>query len=111
MLNYNYADDPNRVGCPDDSCVSDNTRIATTPELLAILDCDIIFWEAYSADGLVLPFSSPRNDYQHSRNRAVEKGFEDTIRSAIATQDYETLGRLVSAQMQDYAAGIWAIRS
>tara|TARA_R110000782_G_scaffold32486_2_gene79160 strand:+ start:364 stop:699 length:336 start_codon:yes stop_codon:yes gene_type:complete len=111
MLNNFYPDDLNRVGCPADSCVSDNTNIATTPELLAILDCDIIFWEAYSADGLVLPFSSPTNDYQHARNRGVEKSFEDIIRSSIATQDYEALGRLVSAQMQDYAASIWAIRS
>jgi len=111
MLNNFYPDDPNRVGCPDDSCVSDHTSIATTPELLTILDCDIIFWEAFSADGLILPFRLPKNDYEHSRNRAVEKGFEDTIRSAIATQDYESLGRCVSAQLQDYAASIWAIRS
>ena len=106
-----YRDDPMRVDSPDDDCVSDNTRIATTPELLTILDSDIIFWEAFSANGLVLPFSSPKNDYEHARNRGVEKGFEDTIRSTIATQDFETLGRLVSAQMQDYAASIWAIRS
>lgn len=107
MLNNFYPDDPNRVGCPSDSCVSDNIKIAPYSELLAILDCEIIFWECYGIEGIKLPYPMARNDAEHIRNRLTVQSFEDTLRLGLATQDYSLIGELVASQMTEYADGIW----
>jgi len=103
-----YADDPGRVACPD---FAEYIPQASTGELCEILECDIIFWEAFSADGITQEIMSHSRRFQEAANRACEGDFQRDINDAIAAQDFEGLGRLVSHHMLNYAEKIHDIRS
>ena len=107
MYTTNPTDDPNRVNPPDDY---EEFIGPECSDLFAILEDDIIFWEAYSVHGIKIPYHGLLNDYQHARNTGVYKDFEHDVRLAIATQDFESLGRAVSAKFLEYAAGIYENR-
>lgn len=102
-------DDQNRVGCPnyDDSVQS----LPEMPELVTILEDDIIFWEAFSLDGIDQVYAFPNGRFQVAANRQRELDFQRDINDAIATQDFESLGKLVATHMMDYAEKIWRIRN
>lgn len=107
------CDDPNRVGCPDyDDNI--NEPVQTPPsaaELLQILDDDPVFWEAFSLDGIAKVYKFPKSPYQYGVNRQLELDFQVAVNDAIATQDFDALGKLIAAHMLDYAERIWRIRS
>ena len=101
-------DDPNRVGCPD---YDDNVQtLPEAPALLDILEDDVIFWEAFSLDGIDQVYNFPKGRFQVAANRQRELDFQRDVNDAIATQDFEGLGKLVSAHMMDYAEKIWRLR-
>ncbi|MGI9339861.1 MAG: hypothetical protein ACR2PP_04420 [Psychrobacter sp.] len=102
-------DDSNRVGCPD---YDDNVQtLPETPELLNILEDDLIFWEAFSLDGIDQVYAFPNGRFQVAANRQRELDFQRDINDAIATQNFEGLGKLVATHMMDYAEKIWRIRN
>ena len=107
--NTHFSDDPSRVACPD---FADHIPAnPSTGQLCEILECDIIFWEAFSADGITQVYDFPNGRFQEAANRACEGDFQRDINDAIAAQDFEGLGRLVSHHMLNYAEKIHEIRS
>jgi len=94
-------EDPGRTAPPEDCDVDE--KHPELYELFETLDCDIIFWEAFSADGV-------QYHSDHSRNKVAELDFKTDILDMIAQQKHEDLGRFVQSHMLDYAERIWRIR-
>jgi len=100
-----YKDNPARVACPE---VLDIDQ--PTPEmrdLLDILDDDLIFWTAFGPDGIEDIYRWPRNRYEMSANNQQSLNFQRDVTDAIAMQDFDALGRLVSALMLGYSERLW----
>ena len=110
MYNLNIQlEDPNRTAPPDDC---DGVR--KHPELYELfetLDCDIIFWEAFSVEGINYPYPAARNNSQHHKNKIAELDFKADILDMIEQQKHEDLGRFFQTHMLDYAEKTWRGRN
>ena len=98
-------DDPARVACPEYLDIDQPTP--ELRELLDILDDDIIFWEAFGPDAIEDIYKFPRNRHEMSANRQQNLNFQRDVTDAIAMQDYDALGRLVSTLMLGYSERLW----
>lgn len=95
-------EDPGRTAPPEDC-----DQMEAQPELYELfetLDCDIIFWEAFSSDGV------KRHD-TYQKNKIAELDFQADILDMIVQQKHEDLGRFVQSHMLDYAQFIWKGRN
>lgn len=106
MYNLNVQlEDPNRTAPPEDC---DGVR--KHPELYELfetLDCDIIFWEAFSVEGINYPYPAACNNSQHHKNKIAELDFKADILDMIEQQKHEDLGRFFQTHMLDYAEKTW----
>jgi len=103
------CEDPNRTGSPDDfDEINDSTPELS--DLLEVLDDDVIFSEAFSTTAIQAPYRWPTGHFQRCANSMAERHFKTDVIDAIAQQDFDALGRLVSKLAIDYAERIYDIR-
>ncbi len=100
-----YQDNPARVACPVLLDIDQPTP--DLRELLDILDDDLVFWEAFGPDGIEDVYKFPRNRFEISANRQQMLNFQRDVTDAIAMQDFDALGRLVSTLMLGYSERLW----
>lgn len=103
------CEDPNRTGSPDDFDEI-NDSIPEFSDLLEILDDDVIFNEAFSIDAIQAPYPYANGNFQRCANSMAVGYFKTDVIDAIAQQDFDALGRLVSKLATDYAERIYDIR-
>ena len=100
-----YKDNPARVACPEFLDIEEPTP--QRHDLLDILNDDIVFWEAFGPDGIEDIYKFPRNPHQISANRQQSLNFQRDVTDAIAMQDFDALGRLVSSLLLSYSERLW----
>ena len=100
-----FKDNPARVACPE--YLDIEQRTPELHDLLEILECDIVFWEAFGPDAIEDIYKFPRNAHQMSANRQQMLNFQRDVTDAIAMQDFDALGRLVSTLMLGYSERLW----
>lgn len=101
-------EDPGRTAPPEDCDV--DQKHPELYELFETLECDIIFWEAFSADCVEYPYPAACNNSQHQKNKIAELDFQADVLDMIVQQKHEDLGRFVQTHMLDYAEKIWKDR-
>jgi len=103
------CEDTNRTGSPDDfDEINDSTPELS--DLLEVLDDDVIFSEAFSIDAIQSPHLYANGNFQRCANSMAVGYFKTDVIDAIAQQDFDALGRLVSKLAIDYAERIYDIR-
>jgi len=80
-------------------------------QLFKILQDDIIFWEAFSADGVEMPVPKPTTDRDQQRNFNAELYFQTDVVDCVEKGDFDRLGRLVTEQLLRYAERIAELRA
>ena len=112
-LDMSYRDDPDRVDPPED--VS-NPYDIDQDEVCFEKICDtladpLVLWEGMSIDGFTEPYPRATSFFYIRQNAIRQSDVEEALLYAFASKNYESIGQIVSDQLEGYAKRVIDHRS
>ena len=107
-LDMSYRDDPDRVDPPED--VSNPYDIdqdeVSFEKICDTLADEIIFWEGMHSDGVTKPYPRAKGFYEIRQNIIRQSDVHEALLYSFASKNYESIGHIVSDQLEEYAKRI-----
>ena len=108
-----YRDDPQRVDPPEDinnpyGIDDDGFSHQTICDTLAD---PLVLWEGMSVDGVTEPYPRATGFFYIRQNAIRQSDVEEALLYAFASKNYESIGQIVSDQLEGYAKRIIEHRS
>ena len=113
-LDMSYRDDPGRVDPPED--VSNPYDIDADDQYSHEKICDtladpLVLWEGMSIDGFTEPYPRATSFFYIRQNAIRQSDVEEALLYAFASKNYESIGQIVSDQLEGYAKRVIDHRS
>ena len=112
-LDMSYRDDPGRVDPPEDAS---NPYGIDQDEVSHEKICDtladpLVLWEGMSIDGFTEPYPRATGFFYIRQNAIRQSDVEEALLYSFASKNYESIGHIVSDQLEEYAKRIIEQRS
>jgi hypothetical protein len=109
-----YKDDSQRVDPPDDINnpygIDDDDQYSHE-KLCDTLADEIIFWEGMHSDGVTKPYPRAKGFYEVRQNIIRQSDVHEALLYSFASKNYESIGQIVSDQLEEYAKRVIEHRS
>ena len=103
-----YRDDPGRVDPPEDASNPygiDQDEVSYEKICDTLAD-EIIFWEGLSTEGVTKPYPRAKGFYEIRQNIIRQSDVHEALLYSFASKNYESIGHIVSDQLEEYAKRI-----
>ena len=109
-----YNDNPGRVDPPEDAINPYGIDVDdqySHEKICDILADPLVLWEGMSIDGFTEPYPKATGFFYIRQNAIRQSDVEEALLYAFASKNYESIGQIVSDQLEGYAKRVIDYRS